>query len=269
MPDKIQFYRDLADQTAHELTRGIDPWMTFLKTAARLYKYPFHEQLLIYAQRPDATACADYDLWNKTMRRYVKRGSTGIALLDVTQDRPRLKYVFDISDTGGKEKSRSLRLWQYQPEHENAVSEMLSGRYGVENGDGLTAQINAVISQLVREYWEDHRRDVFDILDDTYLREYDVYNIGVTFRTAAAVSTTYVVLERCGLHPEEHFFYDDFQSVFDFNTPEAVSVLGTAISEISERILRQIEITVKNYERAHSAERSQRHEQQPELSEDG
>ena len=117
MPDKVSFYREMAEQTAQQLTWDISAWTGFLKTAARLYKYPFHEQLLIYAQRPDATACADYDLWNNTMRRYVKRGSHGIALLDTSRDRPQIKYVFDVSDTGGGEYSRRLNLWEYRDEH--------------------------------------------------------------------------------------------------------------------------------------------------------
>ena len=266
MPDKVQFYRELAEQTAQQLASGIGAWTGFLKTAARLYKYPFHEQLLIYAQRPDATACAEYDLWNNTMRRYVRRGSQGIALVDTSQDRPRLRYVFDVSDTGERPQSRRLNLWEYQDQHESIVSQMLSDRYGIDGGRGIEEQIHSVVSQLVSQYWEDEQDDIRGILDESYLADYDDHDIGVTFRTAAAVSATYTILERCGLHPEGRFNYYDFQSVFDFNTPAAVSVLGTAISQISERVLRQIEVTIKHYEREQSAERSQ-HEQ-PELSEE-
>ena len=264
MPSSIQFYRELAEQTAQQLSSGIGAWTGFLKTAARLYKYPYHEQLLIYAQRPDATACAEYDLWNNTMRRYVRRGSQGIALVDTSQDRPRLRYVFDVSDTGERPQSRRLSLWEYQDRHESPISEMLSDRYGIEGGRGIEEQIHSVVSQLVSQYWEDEQDDIRGILDESYLADYDDYDIGIAFRIAAAVSATYTILERCGLHPEGRFNYYDFQSVFDFNTPAAVSVLGTAISQISERVLRQIEVTIKHYEREQSAERSQ-HEQ-PELS---
>ena len=264
MPDKVQFYRDLAEQTAQQLTWDIAAWTGFLKTASRLYKYPYHEQLLIYAQRPDATACAGYDLWNNTMRRYVKRGSHGIALLDTTRDRPQIKYVFDISDTGGGEHSRRLNLWEYRDEHYAPVSQMLSDRYGIEDGRGIEEQINSVVSQMVAQFWEDNLGDIFDIVDGSYLSDYNEDEIGVAFRSAAAVSTTYTILERCGLHPESRFNYYDFQSVFDFNTPNAISILGTAISQISERVLRQIEATIRNYEREKSAERSQSNE--PDLS---
>ena len=266
MPGNVRFYRELAEQTAQQLTTGIGAWTGFLKTAARLYKYPYHEQLLIYAQRPDATACAEYDLWNNTMHRYVRRGSQGIALVDTSQDRPRLRYVFDVADTGERPQFRRLNLWEYQEQHENPISQMLSDRYGIEGGRGIEEQISSVVSQLVSQYWEDEHDDIRGILDESYLADYDEYDIGVAFRTAAAVSATYTILERCGLHPEGRFNYYDFQSVFDFNTPAAVSVLGTAISQISERVLRQIEVTIKHYEREQSAERSQ-HEQ-PELSEE-
>ena len=264
MPDKVQFYREMAEQTAQQLTWGITAWTGFLKTAARLYKYPYHEQLLIYAQRPDATACAEYDLWNNTMRRYVKRGSHGIALLDTSRDKPQIKYVFDVSDTGGGEHSRRLNLWEYRDEHYEPVSRMLSDRYGIEDGRGIEEQINSVVSQMVSQFWEDNLGDIFDIVDGSYLSDYNEFEIGVAFRSAATVSTTYAILERCGLHPEERFNYYDFQPVFDFNTPNAVSILGTAISQISERILRQIEVTIRNYERENSAERSQSNE--PDLS---
>ena len=264
MPDKVQFYREMAEQTAQQLTWDISAWTGFLKTAARLYKYPFHEQLLIYAQRPDATACADYDLWNNTMRRYVKRGSHGIALLDTSRDRPQIKYVFDVSDTGGGEYSRRLNLWEYRDEHYAPVSQMLSDRYGIEDGRGIEEQINSVVSQMVSQFWEDNLGDIFDIVDGSYLSDYNEFEIGVAFRSAATVSTTYAILERCGLHPESRFNFYDFQSVFDFNTPSAVSILGTAISQISERVLRQIEVKIRNYEREKSAERSQSNE--PDLS---
>ena len=266
MPDKVQFYRDLADQTAQQLTWDIAAWTGFLQTAARLYKYPYHEQLLIYAQRPDATACADYELWNNTMRRYVRRGSRGIALVDASRDKPRIKYVFDVSDTGGGDNSRRLNLWEYRDEHYPVVSRMLESRFGAEDGRGVEEQINAAVSQMVSQYWDDNRGDILGIVDESYLADYDEFEIGVAFRSAATVSATYAILERCGLHPEGRFNYYDFQSVFDFNTPAAVSVLGTAISEISERVLRQIEVTVRNYEREKSAERSQSNE--PDLSEE-
>ena len=137
MPSKLQFYTQMADTTARQVTGSFGEWTAFLETMGRLYKYPFHEQLMIFAQKPNATACADYDLWNKQMDRYVRRGSKGIALLDTTGDNPRLKYVFDVSDTGGRENSRRLNLWEYKDEHHNSVTTDLENRFGVSGEKGL------------------------------------------------------------------------------------------------------------------------------------
>ena len=116
MPSKVQLYAQMADRTAEQITGSYQKWTAFLTTAARLYKYPYNEQLMIFAQRPEATACAEYDLWNKQMRRYVRRGSKGIALVDNSREKPRLRYVFDISDTGLRKNSRHPFLWELRPE---------------------------------------------------------------------------------------------------------------------------------------------------------
>ena len=135
MPTKAEQYAQMADQVARQLTGSWQEWAGFLTTAARLYKYPFHEQMMIYAQRPDATACAEYDLWNNRMGRYVRRGSKGIALVDDSGDRPRLRYVFDISDTGTREHSRTPWLWTMNEEHTAPVMAMLERNYDVGGGD--------------------------------------------------------------------------------------------------------------------------------------
>ena len=257
MPSKLDFYSQLADHTAKQITGSFGEWTSFLETAGRLYKYPFHEQLMIFAQKPDATACADYDLWNKQMRRYVRRGTTGIALIDTSGDNPRLKYVFDVADTGGRENSRRPYLWEYREEHFDRVSAALEQRFNVSGKNGLADQLEQISSRLVTEYWNDNSRDILGILADSFLEEYDDYNVSVAFRNAATVSTTYALMSRCGLNPSEHFEHEDFLSIFDFNTPETISVLGTAISNSSEQVLRQIEVTIKNYERERNAERSQ------------
>ncbi|MBR3861706.1 MAG: DEAD/DEAH box helicase family protein [Oscillospiraceae bacterium] len=260
MPSKLQLYSQLADQTARQLTGSLQAWTGFLTTAARLYKYPYHEQLMIYAQRPEATACADYELWNKTMHRYVRRGSQGIALIDASGDNPRLKYVFDISDTGGGAQSRRPYLWEYRDEHHDAVTAALERRFAVSADGGLADQLETISAQLVNEYWQDNRYDILGIVDGSFLSEYDDDNVGAAFRNAAAVSATYALLSRCGLEPEESFTHEDFLSVFDFNTPSTVAALGTAISQTSERVLRQIEVTIKNYEREKCAERKESHD---------
>ena len=268
MPNKLQAYAEQAERTARQITGSHLAWTAFLTTAARLYKYPYNEQLMIYMQRPEATACAEYDFWNEKMGRYVRRGSTGIALIDASGYKPRLKYVFDVSDTGGKENARRVNLWELKDAHTDNVSAMLERNYGVSGRNGLAEQFENVASQLAAEYWRDHSRDILGIVADSYLEEYDDYNIEVAFKNAAAVSITYSLMSRCGMQPEEHFEHEDFFSIFDFNTPRTVAALGTAVSEINEQVLRQIEVTIRNYEREHSAERTAEHGEQPDLHEE-
>ena len=267
MPTKAEQYAQMADQVARQLTGSWQEWAGFLTTAARLYKYPFHEQMMIYAQRPDATACAEYDLWNNRMGRYVRRGSKGIALVDDSGDRPRLRYVFDISDTGTREHSRTPWLWTLNEEHTAPVMAMLEHNYDVSGGD-LAQQLADVAAKLAEEYWADHRRDILPIVDGSFLEEYDEYNIEVQFKSAATVSITYALMSRCGLEPEQYFSHEDFMAIFDFNTPATVGALGTAVSQINQQVLRQIGVTIQNYERAKSAERSATHGEQPDLHEE-
>lgn len=269
MPSKLQMYEQMADQTAKQVTGSFGEWTAFLETMGRLYKYPFHEQLMIFAQKPNATACADYDLWNKQMGRYVRRGTKGIALIDTSGDNPKLKYVFDVSDTGTRANSRRLNLWEYRDEHQDAVTASLENRFGVSGEKGLADQLEQIAGKLVTEYWNDNRRDILGILEDSFLEEYDDYNVEMAFRNAAAVSTTYTLMSRCGLNPGDYFEHEDFLSVFDFNTRDTIAVLGSAVCNSSEQILRQIAITVKNYEREASlqrqAERTQNDGEQSEL----
>ena len=267
MPTKAEQYAKMADQVARQLTGSWHEWTAFLITASRLYKYPFHEQMMIYAQRPDATACAEYDLWNNRMGRYVRRGSKGIALVDDSGDRPRLRYVFDISDTGTREHSRTPWLWTMNEEHTAPVMAMLERNYDVSGGD-LAQQLADVAAKLAEEYWADHRRDILPIVDGSFLEEYDEYNIEVQFKSTAAVSITYALMSRCGLEPEQYFSHEDFMAIFDFNTPATVGALGTAVSQINQQVLRQIGVTIQNYERAKGAERSATHGKQPDLHEE-
>ena len=260
MPSKVQLYAQMADRTAEQITGSYQKWTAFLTTAARLYKYPYNEQHMIFAQRPEATACAEYDLWNKQMRRYVRRGSKGIALVDTSSDQPKLRYVFDVSDTSGGENSRRPYLWEYRQEHREVVSAALEQRFDVSGENGLADQMERVAAQLVDEYWHDNWRDIVGIVDGSFLEDYDEFNIGAAFRNAAVVSTTYALLSRCGMQPGDYFEHEDFLNVFDFNTPQTVAALGTAISQSSELVLRQIEVTIKNYEREKIAERSESHE---------
>ena len=260
MPSKLQKYMQMADEAQRQITGSYRGWTGFLTTAARLYKYPYAEQVMIHAQRPDATACAEYDFWNEKMGRYVRRGSKGIALIDSSGERPRLRYVFDVSDTGGREFPKSRYLWEYREEHADAVSAMLESRYGVDGKGGLIDQLERIASQLAEEYWRDYKRDILAIVDDSFLYGYDEFNVGAAFQSAAAVSIAYSLMSRCGLEADDRFEHEDFLSIFDFNTPEAAAELGTAVSRINGEVLRQIEVTIKNYEREKLAERSHSHD---------
>ena len=260
MPSKLQTYMQMADDAQRQITGSYRGWTGFLTTAARLYKYPYAEQVMIHAQRPDATACAEYDFWNEKMGRYVRRGSKGIALIDSSGERPRLRYVFDVSDTGGREFPKSRYLWEYREEHADAVSAMLESRYGVDGKGGLPDQLERIASQLAEEYWRDYKRDILAIVDDSFLYGYDEFNVGAAFQSAAAVSIAYSLMSRCGLEADDRFEHEDFLSIFDFSTPEAAAELGTAVSRINGEVLRQIEVTIKNYEREKLAERSHSHD---------
>ncbi len=250
MPAKVDTYLDLARETARGLAGSVGAWTAFLDTASRLYKYPFADQLMIHAQRPGATACASYEVWNDTMRRYVRRGAKGIALVDNSGDAPRLRYVFDIADTGTRRSSRPFSPWQIGTGNIEAVSSVLEDSFGAERDVSLASQLEAAAALLADEYWMGNSRDILDIVDGSSLEEYDDFNIGVSFREAAAVSIAHTLLRRCGFEPENYFEPQDYKAVFEWDTPEAVTALGTAVSEISGQVLRQIERTVRREERS-------------------
>ena len=256
MPSKTEEYLALAQRTTNGLTRYWENWTDYLTTASRLYKYSFADQLMIYAQRPDATACASFDIWNNRMNRYVRRGSKGIALLDESSGFPRLHYVFDVSDTGVRRNSRDPEVWQLGPDLMQPVSEMIAREYGVYH-ERLSQQISDLTGKLVDSYWDNNSGDILDIVDGSFLIDYDEAGQEFQFKSAAAISILYTVLERCGLEPDGHFDRDDFQAIFSFSTPAAVYALGTAVSECSRDVLRNIERTVKTTIRRRNVERSQ------------
>ena len=198
------------------------------------------------------------------MGRYVRRGSKGIALVDDSGDRLRLRYVFDISDTGTREHSRTPWLWTLEESHTAPVAAMLENRYEMTGSD-LAEQLTRVAGKLAEEYWTEYQQDIRHIVDGSFLEEYDEIDIGVQFQSAATVSIAYALMSRCGLEPEQHFDYEDFMPIFDFNTPATVRALGTAVSQASQQVLRQIGVTIQNYERAQIAERSVTHGEQPDL----
>ena len=256
MPSKTEEYLALAQRTANGLTRYWESWTDYLTTASRLYKYPFADQLMIYAQRPDATACADFDIWNNRMNRYVRRGAKGIALLDESSGFPRLHYVFDVSDTGVRRNSRDPEVWQYNDDLKQPVSEMLNKTYGI-SGERVSQQLADVAGKLVADYWDNNGGDIRAIVDGSLLMDYDEAGVEMQFKSAAAISVTYTLLERCGFEPAGWFDKDDFQAVYNFSTPDSVYALGAAVSDMSREVLRNIERTVKTTIRRRNAERSQ------------
>ena len=268
MPSKTEEYLALAQRTANGLTRYWESWTDYLTTASRLYKYPFADQLMIYAQRPDATACAEFDIWRNRMNRYVRRGAKGIALLDESSGFPRLHYVFDVSDTGVRRNSRDPEMWQLGPDLVQPVSEMLNKTYGI-SGERVSQQLADVAGKLVADYWDNNGGDIRAIVDGSLLMDYDEAGVEMQFKSAAAISVTYTLLERCGFEPAGWFDKDDFRAIHEFSTPDAVFALGAAVSDMSREVLRQIERTVKTTIRRRNNERSQyEYEQQSELHAD-
>ena len=256
MPSKTEEYLALAQRTANGLTRYLEHWTDYLTTASRLYKYSFADQLMIYAQRPDATACASFDIWNNRMNRYVRRGSKGIALLDQSSSVPRLHYVFDVSDTGVRRNSRDPEVWQLNDDLFQPVSEMLAREYGIHH-ERLSQQIADIAGKLAESYWDNNSSDILGIVDGSFLMDYDEAGQELQFKSAAAISIMYTILERCGFEPEGYFDRDDFQAIYDFSTPDAVYALGAAVSDCSRDVLRNIERTVKTTIRRRNVERSQ------------
>ncbi len=268
MPSKTEEYLALAQRTANGLTRYWESWTDYLTTASRLYKYPFADQLMIYAQRPDATACAEFDIWRNRMNRYVRRGSKGIALLDESSGFPRLHYVFDVSDTGVRRNSRDPEVWQLGPDLVQPVSEMLAATYGI-SGERVSQQLADVAGKLVADYWDNNSGDILAIVDGSLLMDYDEAGVEMQFKSAAAISVTYTLLERCGYEPTGWFDKDDFQAIYNFSTPDTVYTLGAAVSDISREVLRTVERAVKTTIRRRNNERSQHeYEQQSELHAD-
>lgn len=259
MSSKTEEYLALAQRTANGLTRYWESWTDYLTTASRLYKYSFPDQLMIYAQRPDATACADYDIWNNRMNRYVRRGSKGIALLDESSGYPRLHYVFDVSDTGVRRNSRDPERWEMNDDLFKPVSEMLTAEYGISH-ERLSQQLVNIAEKLVNDYWDNNSGDILNIVDGSFFDDYDSSGKELQFKAAATMSVTYTLLERCGFEPEGYFDKDDFQAIHTFSTPDAVYALGAATSDISREVLRKIERTVKTTTRRRNVERMEEYQ---------
>ena len=259
---KARRYADILAGAPEYVTGRQEEWKAFLATAARNYKYPYYDQLMIYLQRPEATACAEYDFWFDTMHRYVKRGAKGIALVDNEGDLPRLWYVFDVADTGSRSNSRPVWLWQMKEEYRNPVMAALERAYGVSGENlSLEAQLEQVAGRLAADYWMDYGRQISGIVADSFLEEYDEFNIGIAFRKAVQASIVYTLSVRCAEDTENQFEPEDFRDVSDFNTRQTAAALGTAVSSLSGEVFREIERAIRDYERTKAQERSQNYEE--------
>ena len=215
---------------------------------SRNYKYDFADQVLIHAQRPDASACAEYDVWTERMGRYVRRGAKGIALVDYSGDAPRLRYVFDVSDTGARKSSRPFRPWTVNDENLAEVQLGLKQDFGAD-GEWLSAQLQDAARDLAEMYFDAHRHDIGAIIDGSFMAGYDESELRDSFIRAASVSTAYALISRCGYDPEVYFAPEDFAFLNEWNTPGAVTALGAAVSENAQLALREIERTIRSYER--------------------
>ena len=244
-------YAELTERTARRVTNSLADWTAFLAFAGRLYKYPFDQQLMIYAQRPNAVACASESVWTKRMKRRIRKGCLSVPVVDNTGTTPVLRYVFDIADTEDSANSRRPQFWRYREECYDAVSAALEKRFGPAAGDDMETKLEEISKRLALECWNDRREDILDAVPGSFLEEFDALNVEISFRSAASVSMAYSMMSRCSLEPEKYFRHDDFLNVFNFNTPAVMSRLGNAVSESAEQALREIEKAVKSYERAH------------------
>ena len=258
MYNKLQYYSALAERSTGQLTKSRENWTEYLTAAARLYKYPFDEQVMIYTQKPDATACAPLETWNNPMNRKVKRGSKGIALIYQIGGESRLRYVFDYADTEGGWQGRDPRrpqIWELRQEHEVPVMDALAEAYDGNIEGTLDYMLHNIAFDLAEDYYNNNARDILYSVRDSFLDGYDEYDIKTAFCEAVTLSTGYSLMSRCGLNPDDFYEDVDFNCIFDFNTFDAVNAMGTAVSELTEQVLREIEVTVKKYEREHTAER--------------
>ncbi|WP_331477036.1 helicase-related protein [Blautia sp.] len=261
MARKLQLVSQLADQTAHDVTQGVDNWKDYLDSASRLYKYKFEDQLLIYAQRPDATACASMELWNEKMRRWVKAGSKGIALIHENENgRPRLEYVFDVSDTRPVRGARMPYLWEMREEHHPAVVAALEKQYGVGSLQDLGSRLMETASGIVEEAYPEYLRDLAYDAEGSFLEEMDDLNREVCFRDTLTASVQYTLLTRCGLDASDYLDDDDLRGITEFSTPAALHHLGDAASTISMGILQEIGRTIRNFDREQINEQQKKKE---------
>ena len=255
---KLQTYTAMAAQHTAAITGSFDTWTAFLRTASRLHKYSFLEQLMIHVQRPDATACAGYDLWRDKMHRHVRYRAKGIAIISQVNGVPTLRYVFDISDTQPDANARIPYIWQYREEHQAVLSKTMEDCFSIPAYKGVPLQLATVAARFAGQYWEVYREKILQAVQNTLLQTYSEDDAGMAFQDAAAASVSYAVLSRCGLSPEQIFDTEDFTHVYECNDYESVMALGTAVSQLNDTLLRFVGGTIRQYEREKRAGQQQK-----------
>lgn len=254
MAAKLQYVSELAGQTAREVTKNVDSWKRYLTTASRLYKYPFDEQLLIFAQRPDATACAEMELWNDKMRRWVRAGSKGIALIRQNGNgRSYLEYVFDIADTRPVRGAKTPWIWELREEHQETVLAALERQYGETAGTDFGSRLMELASRAAREIYQEHLAELSYGVEGSFLEGLDSLNLEVRYRDTLTASVQYALLSRCGLDPSAYLEDGDLRGITEFSTPAVLYQLGGAVSSLSQNLLLEVGRAIKAYDREHAA----------------
>ena len=247
MAAKYQLITELYQRTGRTVTRNPQAWQGFLSSACHNYKCRFDEQLLIYAQRPDAIAVTTIEVWNKLFKRWVNKDSKGIAVFDTKGRRNTLKYYFDVSDTHeGYYGSRPVPIWQMNERYEQAVMERLSDRFGEVESDSLAEVLMETARNAVEDNLQDYTAQLKDCIKDSFLEGLDDFNIEVIYRELAANSVAYMLMTRCGIDAAEYFDREDFGAIVNFNTPQTLNAIGIATSDIAEMALREISLAIRN-----------------------
>ena len=247
MAAKYQLITELYRRTGKTVTRNPQAWQSFLSSACRNYKCRFDEQLLIYAQRPDAVAVAKIETWNRQFKRWVNKDSKGIAVFDPKGRRNTLKYYFDVSDTHeGYYGSRPVPIWQMNEPYEQAVIESLSDRFGDVESSDLASVLMETARNAVEDNLQDYTAQLKDYVKDSFLEELDDFNIEVIYKHLAVNSVAFMLMSRCGIDTGEYFDREDFADIVNFNTPQTLNAIGIATSDISEMALREISLSIRN-----------------------
>ena len=250
MPSKYQLVNEMANEALKEITESSENWIKFLNNASNNYKYSFNEQVLIYAQKPNATACADIETWNKRLKRWVNKGAKGIALISIENGRNVLRHVFDISDTHSGI-NQELKLWEVKPSYENGLIETLENSFGnLEIKDNLAEAIYSSSSNLVEDNFQDYLVDLKEVVENSSLQGLNDEELESFFKGLLVNSISYMAMKRCGIEPMEHFNLSDFELITQFDSKRVVSRLGAAISDIAEQELREIYSSVRNFEKS-------------------